>query len=119
MPFRLEFVVMLKWLESNWMGLVALLLSLDAERRLYSSVDWTLDKTTGDGWILRNDGWLTEWDIRVEPTGGALVEFCGPSVLRRHESAKVIVTMTEASVSRDVRVTSRRLLFPHSRNLSL
>lgn len=40
---------MWKWLADNWMGLTALLLSFDAERRLYLSTDWGVDKTDGDG----------------------------------------------------------------------
>ena len=54
---------MWKWLADNWMGLTALLLSFDAERRLYLSTDWGVEKTNGDWWILRNNGWLTERDI--------------------------------------------------------
>lgn len=81
---------MWKWLADNWMGLTALLLSLDAERRLYLSTDWGVYKTDGDGWILQ-----------------------------RHESGTVIVAMVETSKSRDIRVSSRRILFRHSRILSL
>lgn len=110
---------MWKWLADNWMGLTALLLSLDAERRLYLSTDWGVEKTTGDGWILRNNGWLTERDIRVTPTGGAIVEYRGASKLKRHESGTVIVAMVETSKSRDIRVSSRTILFRHSRILSL
>lgn len=72
-----------------------------------------------DGWILRNNGWLTERDIRVTPTGGAIVEYRGASKLKRHESGTVIVAMVETSKSRDIRVSSRRILFRHSRILSL
>lgn len=110
---------MWKWLADNWMGLTALLLSFDAERRLYLSTDWGVEKTDGDGWILRNNGWLTERDIRVTPTGGAIVEYRGASKLKRHESGTVIVAMVETSKSRDIRVSSRRILFRHSRILSL
>lgn len=78
---------MWKWLADNWMGLTALLLSFDAERRLYLSTDWGVDKTDGDGWILRNNGWLTERDIRVTPTGGAIVEYRGASKLKRQSPA--------------------------------
>ena len=77
------------------------------------------EKTTGDGWILRNNGWLTERDIRVTPTGGAIIEYRGASKLKRHESGTVIVAMVETSESRDIRVSSRRILFRHSRILSL
>jgi hypothetical protein len=83
------------------------------------STDWGVDKTDGDGWILRNNGWLTERDIRVTPTGGAIVEYRGASKLKRHESGTVIVAMVETSKSRDIRVSSRRILFRHSRILSL
>lgn len=107
------------WLAHNWMGLIALVLSLDAERRLYLTTDWSVGRTFNDGWLLRNDGWLTERDIRVEPLGGAVVEYRGPRRLRRHESGKIVVSMTEASISRDIRVSSRRFLFRHSRDLSL
>ena len=96
---------MWKWLADNWMGLTALLLSFDAERRLYLSTDWGVDKTDGDGWILRNNG--------------AIVEYRGASKLKRHESGTVIVAMVETSKSRDIRVSSRRILFRHSRILSL
>lgn len=78
-----------------------------------------VEKTDGDGWILRNNGWLTERDIRVTPTGGAIVEYRGASKLKRHESGTVIVAMVETSKSRDIRVSSRRILFRHSRILSL
>ena len=110
---------MWKWLADNWMGLTALLLSFDAERRLYLSTDWGVEKTNGDWWILRNNGWLTERDIRVTPTGGAIVEYRGDSKLKRHESGTVIVAMVETSKSRDIRVSSRRILFRHSRILPL
>ncbi|KFI94715.1 hypothetical protein BSCA_0767 [Bifidobacterium scardovii] len=110
---------MWKWLADNWMGLTALLLSADAERRLYLSTDWEVEKTDGDGWILRNDGWLPERGIRVTPVGGAIVEYRGASKLRRHESATIVVSMVESSRSRDIRVSSRRILFRHSRILSL
>lgn len=62
---------------------------------------------------------LTERDIRVTPTGGAIVEYRGDSRLKRHESGTVIVAMVETSKSRDIRVSSRRILFRHSRILSL
>ena len=110
---------MWKWLADNWMGLTALLLSFDAERRLYLSTDRGVEKTDGDGWILRNNGLLAERDIRVTPTGGATVEYRGASKLKRHESGTVIVAMVETSKSRDIRVSSRRILFRHSRILSL
>lgn len=93
------------------MGLTALLLSFDAERRLYLSTDWGVDKTGGGGGILRDNGWLTERDIRVPPTGGAIVEYRGVSKLKRHESGIVVVAMVETSKSRDIRVSSRRILF--------
>ena len=107
------------WIAGNWIAFVALVLSLDAERRLYFTTDWSLSKTAGDGWMLRNEGWLAERDIRVEPLGGAHVSYRGPRRLRRHESATIVVSMVEASRSRDVRVSSRRLLLRHSLDLSL
>ena len=112
---------MWKWLADNWMGLTALLLSFDVERRLYFSTDWGgVDKTVGDGGgVLRDNGWLTGRDIRVTPTGGVIVEYRGASKLKRHESGIVIVAMVETSESRDIRVSSRRILFRHSRILSL
>lgn len=51
--------------------------------------------------------------------GGAIVEYRGASKLKRHESGTVIVAMVETSKSRDIRVSSRRILFRHSRILSL
>jgi hypothetical protein len=47
---------MWKWLADNWMGLTALLLSFDAERRLYLSTDWGVDKTDGDGGYCATTG---------------------------------------------------------------
>lgn len=73
----------------------------------------------GTGGYCATTGWLTERDIRVTPTGGAIVEYRGASKLKRHESGTVIVAMVETSKSRDIRVSSRRILFRHSRILSL
>lgn len=107
------------WFAGNWMGLVALLLSLDAERRLYASVDWSLTET-GDGeYLLRNEGWLTERDVMIHGVPHSEVRHELHRSLKRHETMRVHVARAEGNPGRNLRISSRRFLLRHSRTLAL
>lgn len=105
------------WLSAHAVELVALLLSLDAERRLLFTTDWRLERVGEHSWVLFNDGWLAEHDVRVECSSS--VDFAQGCVLKRHESARVGVSRVEGVACSTIRVSSRRILFRHSRVLAL
>lgn len=87
------------WLRDNWMALVSVLLALDAERRLYCGLDWSLTKSGNDGWVLRNEGWLPERDIVIEPSHGVYYDGRRGFTLKHHESEPMVITVSEASGS--------------------
>ena len=107
----------------NWSGitsLIALAFSIDAERRVYSPVEWSLSKATNEGWMLKNEGWLTERDIRIEPKQGVTSQIRGKTTLKRHESAMLIISRTEIGMNvSTICVSSRRLLRRHHRQIAL
>lgn len=101
------------------MGLVALMLSLDAERRLYATVDWSLTGIGADEYLLRNEGWCTEHDVTVHGVPHSEVRYEPHRSLKRHETMLVRVARTEGNPGRNLRISSRRLLLRHSRTLAL
>jgi hypothetical protein len=110
------------WIINHWeliFSAIAFLFSLDAERRLYVTTDWSITKTAGDGWIIRNEGWLAEHDIHVDSPHIQWVDYKGSETLKRHESATVIVTKGENSSGNSIFITSRRFLFHHTREIAL
>lgn len=107
------------WLRDNWLSCVSVLLAVDAERRLYCELDWSLSKSSNDGWVLRNEGWLPERDVTVEPSHGVHYDGGQGFTLRHHESVSLILAVSEAAGSPAIFVTSRRFLRRRTRRLAL
>lgn len=107
------------WLRDNWMALVSVLLAVDAERRLYCGLDWSLTKSSNDGWVLRNEGWLPERNIVIEPSHGVYYDGRRGFTLKHHESEPIVITVSEAAGRPAILVTSRRFLRRRTRRLAL
>lgn len=118
---------MWNWFTNNWQlltALLALIVSMDAERRVYVPVSWKLTKGIGDGYALTNCGFLTERDVTIEfPRNtweGYVSTYSNAGNIHSNEDFFMRITGNENWDPSFIKVTSRHLFGrKHTRTLAL
>ena len=118
---------MWNWVTNNWQlitALLALIISLDAERRVYVPVAWKLTKGIGDGYALTNCGFLTERNVTIEfpknTWDGYVSNYSKAGDIHSNEDFFICINGSEGWNPSFIKVTSRHLFgCKHARTLAL